>query len=1268
MEIDATCLPLDAARTISDVLRDVSNVDAAGRIDPAGRWLDTIERLVVRRQIAGGRSGAVVLDANLFRAGFPIPERRVVKIGPVEDIAQEWKAFRAALHPRRSNRLIVAVDAVSTAIEQSDHGLPDLLAALSYHHVSEHAHRPDDDVVDLEQLAGGEEPGPAIEVIKVLTDRLRTGLWIGDRPQAQTLRRFNHELGVDLEVEVDGVTGRGILTFGAPTLDQRRSMVRTSDEVLDAATRLDVGGSGPLAAGAMVELRSIAPVRVSPDLIEGRLGDVTIRIRPADGANLDLSRHADLARPKSLVVVGRVVGTRIHRWWQRVLRFAPSSTIDSDAVELDGVRVRQPFARLGDLITAVVPDRLVGMTHGDLNPRNVLMVDDLVYLIDFARAGNRPPMSDAAFLEVCLLRDTVAAGLGWARTVRLQRLLGVAARAADAVGDEWDPGRCLSTGDAELDRAFRLCWAVRAGARRWAPSDRAGWWREYLAQLTLASIRTLKWDDDRQTAPGVCAVVAVAGVAAEWLGADPYRFWPDTELRWLVARLVHDLDPRCPETGDVLAGLVMAIDRRTPGERDEASLLDPIGRCRDAFLRSHFHETARVVRVERDVAHAEYISLRALPGRRVDAPRDPDGPADRLAAVTAPLEARDAVEAAATHESPLVVILGEAGSGKSTVARELQYRLASAVLNPHAPAPLVPVTLMAPDVNRALDRIAPAEVAASVRLTARALLSQTFGDQAEAILELGGAHLTIDALNELDAPQRTRVVEWIRALHEAFRRTRVVVCHRVNGFVRQELPFPILHLQKVSDQQARGYVRDRFKALGLPDYEEQAAALIRVLLDDEINAPVRDLAQTPLFLWMIVARYADERRLPAQVGDLFREFTSWSLQSREHAPAGDRRTGRAFDYARCVAALEVLARHLFDHGNVTDLPVKTAIRLVRASEPDPQALLDYFVDADMLVRADGILRFRLHSFQEYFAALTLRREEDTDRAAFVDRVLTFSEREALQIMFRFAGGSPELARDLVDVAIQADPVFAAQLLRWIEAPAAQDVRRFLDAQERTLVEESRRSVVAGGGQRAQRTRHRRRTPVAATGGHARPERIGHRPAQSIVRPRGRAGRIAADAQRHPLRAGPSGARPGGHRHRARSARRAHVRRSADRGHQRGERRPAHVARRVPGRTDPAPPAVAGAPGRLPQPHQPGPGPGAQPAGDLCGRLRGPAARMRGRPATRNRRRLGDRAARRVVGARGGSDRGRSTGPGAAGAVRVRPGGRPLLVRVDRERP
>jgi hypothetical protein len=1035
-----------------------------------GHWPKSVHAVEVVDRLTGGRSGSDVLELRVRRDRPEITERYVAKLGPAEAARAEWAAFLRHL-ASKDNVLLLKIKAVTAGVLGSPSGgLPGDREAVIYQHITDFAAEPRALVRTLEDIvAAGFRGGPAdtthaIRAISRLMRQAGIVLYAHARPETQRvqLRWLNRTLGPDLVVEVDNVTPAGELRYQTPLpphLDQQRVYPR---DVMMAAC-LPAGRSTRqyIGVGSLLRLHLDEIAQRADGVLLGRADDVSVEIRIADSATGTL-RPEELAGRDNVDLHARVVAIRAHDWWSRLTRLLPVLGTDGDRVTMDGIRMHHPFEQLGRLLSDPAPGWVASLVHGDLNPRNVLMVGEQVCLIDYSETKDgQPLLGDPAWLEVGLLRDVVAGELSLRELVQLQRLLGVACRLssgpAERTGEDIEPpaqiAAMLDGTSAAFDRAFRILWAVREGARDAYPdSAQVPWWRDYLGALTLAACRTLKWPDEVQTAHTVAAAVVVAGTAAELLEPagreSPFRNWSIAELETLIGTFARPRDGWDPGEESLLADLVTAIDQLGV-DAEPPGLARSLEDARAAMIMARCGEAASRLLPELRRRRGPFIRLRGQVG----------------AASAADGTLRPDVDALSTIAGmPAGVLLGAAGSGKSTVLRELQYQLVATVagdrdgtMSPVRMAVLLRASAVVRELARlraeqtnGFDWVPPGPGDVVWRLCG---FDDLMGIECfTALLTIGAFHVLLDGFDELTSDDRAQVVSWLKALRDRHPRSPLVVCHRSFGHRPEVLGFPSVTLREVAPDDAVGYLRDALRAKG----NSRPDDCVRELAD-ALNSPdyrrLRELTRTPLFLWMIVEWHAGAGRVPAFAGELFAEFTAWFLNERHHAEHDEQRRG-CYELAIKHDVLQAIACHLVEHGNITELPANRVGELCAGmtdrSGGSIDEVLEEIVGSEMLQRDGDRLRFMHQLFQEYFAACALGRQARENREVLVERVLSFNWREPTRILLSSPETSHEVVVLILERAIDTDARYGAWLLR-----AARNVptwlrKRFVEQQTQRL--------------------------------------------------------------------------------------------------------------------------------------------------------------------------------------------------------------------------
>ncbi|PPK64439.1 hypothetical protein V5P93_007112 [Actinokineospora auranticolor] len=615
------------------------------------RWPHQVDLVEFVRPLGGGLSGAFV--AQVRAHGDTSAITHVVKVDAARVLRAEWEAYDRLVRPF-TNAFCAPIEATSLTGEEAD----DDLAAVVYAHVGQFAGNVGDVRVLEEVVAEAVRTGDHTAV-EVLDQVLRGAVNVFQHryavvEHASSLRELNTGLGPNLTVEVD---------------DLPRAEHVPDDEILLRSC----GGPDDLAVGERIGLSRLR-MAVRGDRVLGVGEHIRVRL---------LGEHT--------LNTGHITAVRGAATRARVA--------ETELVYAD------PFTPLARILTEELPGRVYANSHGDLNPRNIMLSGTKSYLIDYARARERrPQQSDFAWLEIGLTRDVLADHDPRA-LLRLHRVLGLATALLD-LGLEAD-GLCADLVGEELATAFRVLFTVRRNGHRCHPDKSAQRWRdEYHRALFLAAHRTMKWAEPVQTARKLRLSAAVAGASAEWLDGDnPFRHWDPEDL----GTALDGLGELLPFTDDEAVRLVVRLTdalrlRRTPHPHEAKVLVRIAGRL--VFERCGAYARSRVLELRN--AHDGFVNKLNVNPDKVLPQRD-------------------------------VQLVGPSGSGKTAVATELAYQTAYSVLDSRI-ARYLPVSLAPGELG-----LAPAALLAGTGL-------ESVAEQAFA---LGAVRLIVDEVTKSDVPVLT---------------------------------------------------------------------------------------------------------------------------------------------------------------------------------------------------------------------------------------------------------------------------------------------------------------------------------------------------------------------------------------------------------------------------------------------------------------------------------------------------------------------------------
>lgn len=374
------------------------------------------------------------------------------------------------------------------------------------------------------------------------------------------------------------------------------------------------------------------------------------------------------------------------------------------------------------------------------------------------------------------------------------------------------------------------------------------------------------------------------------------------------------------------------------------------------------------------------------------------------------LELSEVFREAAAFGTRGVVLLGEPGSGKTTGARQLAWRLASRQTTPAElglPDGIVPVLLR-------FRHLTP-EVIAEPHNGLRGFLKrETFGFDAPDELQSPGADLwngkagpllwILDGLDDLvDLDTRRHVSGWIMRALENRPDDRFLVTCRFAGYYRQESLLPRLfaakffefHVRPLDRPQIERFVRDWFAAAYRRLQQSPAVAAERSeKLFDLLRRPayqaghLSELSANPLLLTILCLVFHDSQTLPTNRAELYDQCVRVLLQYWRRAvyETGQGKTVEPYDADAAQAVLARLAWWLHGEAERTAAPLadlaEEAERGLAEISPamnlgrDGRTFLGRMRDEAGILAADteGRCGFLHLSFQEYLAATYAVRE------------------------------------------------------------------------------------------------------------------------------------------------------------------------------------------------------------------------------------------------------------------------------------------------------
>jgi hypothetical protein len=319
------------------------------------------------------------------------------------------------------------------------------------------------------------------------------------------------------------------------------------------------------------------------------------------------------------------------------------------------------------------------------------------------------------------------------------------------------------------------------------------------------------------------------------------------------------------------------------------------------------------------------------------------------------------VNAVLARRERLVLILGDAGAGKSTSLKRLAYVLAERGLE--APKSFrVPILIRATEV---LARVGEPLVELLISSTQRLVSTEKAAFTNDDLVK-GNVVVLVDALDELASDEaRKKVVETVHTFSNLFSKCQIIVTSRDYSFIRNLdclAHFAHFTLSPIDHKQASQIIK-RFEKRKNLSIEKGKEILRRI-------QEVHGMELNPLLVTVFAATSDYSRRdIPANITELFKKFTEMML-GRWDASKG---IGQQYHAPLKDFLLQRIAYEMHRR-NKTSIPkteFETTVQTELSSRghvADIPQLLDELLNRSGLLRVIGDeVEFRHHLLQEFFA-------------------------------------------------------------------------------------------------------------------------------------------------------------------------------------------------------------------------------------------------------------------------------------------------------------
>jgi len=313
------------------------------------------------------------------------------------------------------------------------------------------------------------------------------------------------------------------------------------------------------------------------------------------------------------------------------------------------------------------------------------------------------------------------------------------------------------------------------------------------------------------------------------------------------------------------------------------------------------------------------------------------------------------------RQGNLFLLLGEAGSGKSTVLKRLAYILASQSAE-RSKLITLPILLRAVDICEKEQRLVDICQEETQRISEISSPAFSADD-----LTKGTLYIMIDALDEVGEPVKQRgILKKVDEFIKEYPRARVIIASRDYTSIRnlEELAkYKELKLTPLNFKQAKEIIQRLGKKKSLP--KELMQETVRRLQD------VHGLELNPLLVTVFIATSDYSRKdIPANITEIFKKFTemmlgrwdsSKGISQQYHAPLKDfllQKLAYEMHQRKIMQISESEAINIFTH----------ELEKRGKKEHDIEQLIHEMVDRSGLFRRmEDKIEFRHLLLQEFFA-------------------------------------------------------------------------------------------------------------------------------------------------------------------------------------------------------------------------------------------------------------------------------------------------------------
>ena len=335
----------------------------------------------------------------------------------------------------------------------------------------------------------------------------------------------------------------------------------------------------------------------------------------------------------------------------------------------------------------------------------------------------------------------------------------------------------------------------------------------------------------------------------------------------------------------------------------------------------------------------------------------------------------------ALQEVGHAVIIGEAGTGKTTLLQWLAVNSATKNLQEYIPylGDTIPFIV---ELRRYTGKTLTIDF--FIKQIVPDIYSRIPDKWIHNMLESGNVLLLIDGLDEISTKRRNEVLDWIEELNYEYN-LHIIVTSRPGAkewkCLMNEMLFKHLSLASMSIERTNMFVKHWHKAILQDRYDADIIEMLSNKLFNKIqnNISILKLSSNPLLCAMLCALHFERNmQLPSDRSELYEACCAMLLERRDAEREIELDINIEMSYKQKRVILNDLAYWMLRNGE-TSVTIEEAINHIKLklqnmneklNDLDSKKVLNMFIERSGIIREPnhGIIDFVHRTFQEYMAA------------------------------------------------------------------------------------------------------------------------------------------------------------------------------------------------------------------------------------------------------------------------------------------------------------